>query len=212
MCADYLRLERVISELAEAGVEYMHFDIMDGCFVPNFTFGPGLLNSVRSVTDIPFDIHLMVKQPELHLDSFDIRANDIVSVHQESTAQLRSALYEIRKKGARSGVALSPGTDIHTIESVLEGIDVLLLMAVNPGFSGQKMIPTTLKKISNAKELLQAKRFGAVEIEVDGNVSFENAETMRSAGADIFVAGSSSLFMKDISIADAVARLRFAVK
>jgi ribulose-phosphate 3-epimerase len=211
MCADYLHLEDSIKELEKAGVEYLHFDIMDGRFVPNFTFGPDFLNAVRGITDIPFDIHLMVERPELHLISFDIRPNDIVSVHQESTAHLLRVLQMIAERGAKPGVALNPATQAHNIEDALEDMEVLLLMTVNPGFAGQKLIPSMLGKIRRTKQYLMKKGFQNIEVEVDGNVSFENARIMKSEGADIFVAGSSSVFIKGRRIEDTVAELRRVV-
>lgn len=197
MCADFLHLEDSIKSLEQVGVEYLHFDIMDGDFVPNFTMGPDLLKSIRTITSIPFDIHLMVQRPENHLKLFDIRPGDIVSIHQESTVHIQRTLQTIKDMGARPAVAINPATSIYNIEDVLDDVEVILTMTVNPGFAGQKLVPSTLKKISRLKEFLSHRGYDNVEIEVDGNVSFENARKMRAAGADIFVAGTSSIFIKD---------------
>lgn len=208
MCADFRHLEDSIKILEQAGVEYLHFDIMDGNFVPNFTLGPDLMKSVREITNIPFDIHLMVQHPENHISLFDIRPGDLVSVHQESTVHLQRTLQKIKDKGSKAAVALNPATPIYSVEDVLDDIDVVLIMTVNPGFSGQKLVPATLKKIYNMKKYLKENGYAHIEIEVDGNVSYENAIKMREAGADIFVAGSSSLFIKGIDIRNSADELR----
>lgn len=196
MCIDFKHLEDNIKKLEQAGVEYLHFDIMDGSFVPNFTLGPDFMKSVREITDIPFDIHLMVEHPENHLELFDIRPGDLVSIHQESTFHVQRTLQKIKDYGAKAAVALNPATPIYSIEDVLDDIEAVLIMTVNPGFAGQKLVPATLKKIAHIKEFLLDNGYDNIEIEVDGNVSCENAIKMRAAGADIFVAGTSSLFIK----------------
>lgn len=208
MCADFTHLEENIKLLEKAEVEYLHFDIMDGSFVPNFTLGPDLMKSVREITCIPFDIHLMVQHPENHIALFGIRPGDLVSVHQESTVHLQRTLQKIKDLGAKAAVALNPATPIYSIEDVLDDIDVVLIMTVNPGFAGQKLVPATLKKISHMRKYLNENGYGHIEIEVDGNVSYENAKKMREAGADIFVAGTSSLFIKGAELLDSANELR----
>ena len=212
MCADFLHLEENIKILEQAGVEYLHFDIMDGSFVPNFTLGPDLLNSVREITAIPFDIHLMVNSPEKHLNLFDIRQGDIISIHQEATFHLQRVLQSIKEMGARPSVALNPATPIYSIEDVLDDIEVVLIMAVNPGFAGQKFIPAMLRKIANLKKFLINNGYNNIEIELDGNVSFENAKKMREMGADIFVAGTSSIFIKNKDIQILIEKLRKSIE
>lgn len=208
MCTDFRHLEENIKILEKAGVEYLHFDIMDGSFVPNFTLGPDLMKSVREITDIPFDIHLMVQHPENHIALFGLKPGDLVSVHQESTVHLQRTLQKIKDYGAKAAVALNPATPIYSIEDVLDDIDVVLIMTVNPGFAGQKLVPATLRKISHMKKYLAENGYEHIEIEVDGNVSCENARKMREAGADIFVAGTSSLFIKGMDILDSAVKLR----
>lgn len=212
MCADFRHLEDDIRILEQAGVEYLHFDIMDGSFVPNFTLGPDLMKSVREITSIPFDVHLMVQQPENHIALFDLRPGDLVSVHQESTVHLQRTLQKIKDKGADAAVALNPATPIYSIEDVLDDIAVVLIMTVNPGFAGQKLVPATLKKISHLKRYLNENGYPLIQIEVDGNVNFENAAKMREAGADIFVTGTSSLFIKGTDIRDAADELRKCIE
>jgi len=211
MCADFRRLEENINLLEKAGVEYLHFDIMDGNFVPNFALGPDLVRTIREITGIPFDIHLMVRHPENYIDLFDIRPGDIVSVHQEATVHLQKTLQKIKDLGARPSVALNPATPIYSIEDIMDDIAVVLIMTVNPGFAGQMLVPATLKKIANAKKYLGEAGYGHVEIEVDGNVSCENARKMREAGADIFVAGSSGIFIKGRDLQGCVDELRRSI-
>lgn len=208
MCADFNHLENDVLLLEKAGMEYLHFDIMDGNFVPNFTLGPDLMKAVRQITNIPFDIHLMVNHPENHIALFDIRPGDIVSVHQESTIHLQRTLQKIKDYGAKAAVALNPATPIYCLEDILDDIEVVLIMTVNPGFAGQKLVPATLAKIANLKKYLEEKAYSNIEVEVDGNVSFENARKMRDAGADIFVAGTSSLFIKGRDLLSCAEELR----
>lgn len=194
MCADALNLGADAVALEKAGVQYFHYDVMDGDFVPNFMLGPDVIKAVRKVSKVPADIHLMVKNPERHLHLFDLRAGDVVSVHQESTIHLQRTLAAIRQTGAQAAVALNPATPLCTIEDVLPDIDMVLLMTVNPGFAGQKLVPQTLAKITRLRKMLDESGYPDVRIEVDGNVSFENAVKMRAAGADLFVAGTSAVF------------------
>ena len=194
MCADALNLGADAVALEKAVVQYFHYDVMDGDFVPNFMLGPDVIKAVRKVSTVPADIHLMVKNPERHLHLFDLRAGDVVSVHQESTIHLQRTLAAIRQTGAQAAVALNPATPLCTIEDVLPDIDMVLLMTVNPGFAGQKLVPQTLAKITRLRKILDESGYPHVRIEVDGNVSFENAVKMRAAGADLFVAGTSAVF------------------
>lgn len=194
MCADYRRLEDVIRELDQAGVEYLHCDIMDGIFVPNYTMGANILDQIREMTSIPLDIHLMVQDPDRSVSYINIQPGEMISVHYESSVHLQRTLAAIREKGAKPCVALNPSTPIDVLEYVLDDIDAVLIMTVNPGYAGQRLVPVTITKIKKLKEYLIKNGYSHIEIEVDGNVSYENAKKMRRAGADIFVAGTSSLF------------------
>jgi len=188
---------QVIEKLEENGIELLHADVMDGEFVGNLMLSTESIKGLRKASHIPLDIHLMINDPESKLDWFDIRPGEYVSVHAESTKHLQRALSRIREYGAHPMVALNPATPLSVIEDVIPDIDGVLVMTVNPGFAGQKLVPQTLKKITRVRKMLNdANRQDAV-IEVDGNVSFENAAKMRKAGADFFVCGTSSIFRKE---------------
>ena len=210
MCADLTHLAADLEALEAAKADYLHLDIMDGQFVPNFTLGPDFLKAVRSISSLPVDIHLMVERPELHLQLFDPQPGDIVCVHQEATYHLQRLLQTIRDLGAKPAVALNPATPIHMLEHVLEDLDMVLIMTVNPGYAGQKLVPASLPKIRAMRQLLDGANPDA-EIEVDGNVSFANASRMGEAGANIFVGGSSSIFHPGFTIDEAMAKLRGCV-
>ena len=194
LASNFARMGEEACRMQAAGADFLHMDVMDGRFVPNISFGADVIRAVRKVSAVPADIHLMVKNPERHLHLFDLRPGDVVSVHQESTVHLQRALSAIRAAGAKAAVALNPATPLCAIEDVLPDLDMVLLMTVNPGFAGQKLVPATLPKIARLRAMLDSAGYPQVRIEVDGNVSFENAVRMRQAGADLFVAGTSSVF------------------
>ena len=222
MCADFLNLEKDIRTFEANNIEYLHIDIMDGCFVPNYTLGTDYCKKLKEASSIPLDIHLMITEPERKLEWFGFGSepqpqpqfgeNDYVSIHYESTVHVQRALKKIRHMGGRPMLALNPATPIIMIENVLDDIDAVLIMSVNPGFAGQPLIPAAIKKIRQLREYLDDSGYSHIEIEVDGNVSFENAKIMSEAGANIFVAGSSSLFRKDISLSEAVRMFRKSVE
>lgn len=208
MCADIFALGETLDVFEKNAVDYLHIDVMDGHFVPNFTLGTDYCRLLRTRSDIPLDIHLMIEAPEARLDWFDIREGDYVSVHAETTHHLQRVLCAIRAKGARPMVALNPATPIDTLKYLLDDIDAVLVMTVNPGYSGQKLIPSTLGKIREIRDLLDESGHEQVEIEVDGNVSFEHAVRMRDAGANIYVVGSSSVFSKDMTLDEGISKFR----
>lgn len=211
MCADFFKLGEYIKAFEENGIEYIHVDIMDGEFVPNFTLGTDFVKKLKAATSIPLDIHFMITSPEKKLDWFEFGEGDLVAVHYESTAHLHKAIASIKARGARAMVAINPATPINVLESIIDDIEAVLVMTVNPGFAGQKLVPSTLKKIRQLRNWLDTSGYSHVEIEVDGNVSFENATLMSKAGANIFVAGTSSVFAKDVTLAEGIKKLREAV-
>ncbi len=197
MCADYRRFTELLDTFEKNNIDFLHIDVMDGVFVKNFTLGTDFCERLRAMTDIPLDIHLMVTEPEWKIDWFKPRAGELVSVHVEATDHLQRALAAIRRFDARPMAALNPATPLSVLDYVLDDIDAVLLMTVNPGFAGQRLIPQTLTKITDCRRYLDERGYTNVAIEVDGNVSFENAKRMYDSGANIYVAGSSSVFATD---------------
>ena len=211
MCADIFALGETLKALEENGVSYLHIDVMDGEFVPNFTLGTDYCRIMKRASSIPLDIHLMINDPEKKLSWFDFGEGDIVSVHFESTKHPYLALQMIRERGAKAFLAINPGTAASVILPMLSVMDGVLVMTVNPGFAGQKLAESTLSKISEVRAL--AERAGKdLLIETDGNVSFENAVRMSRAGADIFVAGTSSVFRKDMTLGEGLKKLNECVE
>ncbi|MBQ4527501.1 MAG: ribulose-phosphate 3-epimerase [Clostridia bacterium] len=211
MCADYMDLRKHIDIFTNCGVEYIHVDVMDGSFVPNYTLGTDFVKALKKNSKIPLDIHLMINNPENKLDWFEFGEGDYVSVHYESTKHLQKATAMIKERRAKPMVAINPATPIIMLENVLDDIDGVLVMTVNPGFAGQKLVKSTLKKIEVLREYLDKNGYEHIEIEVDGNVSFENATLMSTAGANIFVAGTSSVFEKSNSLEDNIKKFRSVI-
>ena len=211
MCADFMNLKETLAVFEQEKIEYLHIDIMDGHFVSNFTLGPDFCRALREQTKIPLDLHLMVERPEEKLDWFSLRVGDLVSVHYESTPHIQRALRLIRERGSKAMLALNPATPLSVLDWLLPDLDGILLMTVNPGFAGQKLIVQCLEKISATRAYLRERGYEEIEIEVDGNVSFENARKMSNAGADIFVAGSSSIFCRELSLTARIERLRASI-
>ena len=194
MCCDFLNMGEQIRTFERHGIELLHIDIMDGHFVPNITLGTDFVRQVKKATDIPLDIHMMAEEPERLLGMLDFGEGDCVSLHTESTRHLQRALRMVKDRGAKALVALNPATPVESVCEVLDDMDGLLIMTVNPGFAGQKLIPHSIDKIARARRYLDENGKSEAEIEVDGNVSLENAVRMRAAGADIFVLGTSGIF------------------
>lgn len=208
MCVDFFHMGDVLSQLEKEKIEYLHVDVMDGEFVQNYAFGTDFCKSLRKHCSIPLDIHLMVNQPEFKLNWFAPQPGEYVSVHSESTPNLSRALLQIRDAGAKPMIALNPATPVQALDYVLDDIDGVLIMTVNPGFAGQKMVSSALRKIAHVRSYLAERGRNDIVIEVDGNVSFENAVKMRAAGADIFVGGTSSIFSKGDTLSNNIQRIR----
>lgn len=208
MCAPMFELGKYVAEMEQHNIELVHIDIMDGSFVQNYTLGTNFVKELKSKTNIPLDIHLMIEDPEKKLQWFEFGEGDYVSVHFEATRHLQKALAAIRARGAKAMVAINPATPISSLDSVLDDIDAVLVMTVNPGFAGQQLVRSTLKKIKNLREYLDSNGYAHIEIEVDGNVSFENAKLMHDAGANIFVCGTSSIYASAATVEENIQKLR----
>ncbi|GAW91418.1 ribulose-phosphate 3-epimerase [Calderihabitans maritimus] len=208
LSADFSRLAEQVQAVERAGVDYLHLDVMDGHFVPNITFGPGIIKSLRQNSQLPFDVHLMIDEPERYLESFVAAGADLISVHVEACRHLHRTLETIKELGARPAVALNPATPLSSIEHVLAEVDMVLLMTVNPGFGGQKFIPAVIRKIVQLKKMLDDENLN-IDIEVDGGINAETALQAVRAGANVLVAGSAIFGANDIE--KAVRTLRMSV-
>jgi len=195
LSADGSRLGEEIAAVQAAGADWLHIDVMDGHFVPNITIGPGLISSLRKATTLPFDVHLMIENPERYVEAFAQAGANWLTVHVEATAHLHRLLGLIHEQGIKAGVSVNPATPLCLIEPILPEIDLLLIMSVNPGFGGQKFIESSLAKIRAARKLLKSTASPAL-LEVDGGVSLNNLRTIAAAGADVFVAGNA-IFKSD---------------
>ena len=198
MCADLINLKETIHIFEQENIEYLHIDVMDGEFVPNFGLGVDYIRGLRDLTSIPLDIHLMVKDPEYKLQWIGIEDTDIVSIHYESTYQVQRVLDWLVPFGCKRFLALSPATPLYVLEEVLDYIDGINLLMVNPGFAGQKIVPSTLEKARKLKAFLIEHGKENIVVEVDGNITPENGNKLRKLGASIFVAGTSSIFHGEI--------------
>ena len=210
MCCNFFKLDEQVRAFEEGEIDLLHIDIMDGSFVPNFALGTDFVKQLKRETKIPLDVHLMTEYPERHLQAFPVGEGDYVSVHAETTKHLQRVLRMIKETGARALLAINPATPIEVASEVLDDIDGVLVMTVNPGYAGQKMVPHSIDKIKRVREYLDANGRADAEIEVDGNVSIENAIRMKGAGANIFVLGTASLF-NAVPIPENIASFRESV-
>ncbi|MGX7245092.1 ribulose-phosphate 3-epimerase [Enterococcus quebecensis] len=189
LSADFANLERDIQLVEKLGADYIHVDVMDGQFVPNITLGPNVVSAIRPVTKLPLDVHLMIVQPENYIDAFAKAGSDIITVHAEATPHIHRAVQMIKDSGVKAGVVINPGTPLSAIEYVLDLVDQVLIMTVNPGFGGQSFIESSLDKIAQLKEWKESKGY-SYDIEVDGGIDPSTAKRCKEAGANVFVAGS----------------------
>lgn len=197
LSADYANFETELKKLEASGAEYAHLDVMDGHFVPNISFGAGVVASMRPHSKMVFDCHLMVSNPEHHIEEFARAGADIISIHVEATPHIHGALQKIRAAGVKPSVVINPGTSVEAIKNVLNLVDQVLVMTVNPGFGGQAFLPETMGKIRELVALREANQLN-FDIEVDGGIDDKTIQMAREAGANIFVAGSY-VFKGDVS-------------
>lgn len=196
LSADFSKLGEEIKDVERGGADYIHVDVMDGHFVPNITIGPLIVDAIRPVTKLPLDVHLMIEDPDSYIEAFANAGADYITVHAEACKHLHRTVHFIKSLDVKAGVVLNPATPVNMLEHVIEDIDMVLLMTVNPGFGGQKFIPAVLPKISAVKELADSKGLN-IEIEVDGGVNEETAQLCIEAGANVLVAGSAIYNQKD---------------
>lgn len=205
LSADFSRLGEEIRAIDVGGADYIHVDVMDGHFVPNITIGPLVVDAVRKVTSKPLDVHLMIENPDCYIPDFAKAGSDLITVHQEAVPHLHRTVQLIKSLGKKAGVSINPATPVSTLDVILDDLDLVLIMSVNPGFGGQSFIPATLAKITALRRRIEERGL-AVEIEVDGGVKADNIGEIAAAGADVFVAGSAVFSTSDY--AQTIALLR----
>ena len=210
LSADFAHLGEQVAEATKAGADYIHVDIMDGHFVPQITIGAPVVAAIRSWTDLPLDVHLMIKAPEHQIKQFADAGADIITVHIEACPHIHQIVQMIKKSGVKAGVSLNPGTHIDTLNEILPSLDLVLVMTVNPGFAGQAFIEDTLDKIARLRAELD-RRGLAAELEVDGGINAEIAPRVVQAGARVLVAGAA-VFGSGQTVAEALAKIRDSVK
>ena len=208
LSADFAHLGEQIAEVTRAGADYIHVDVMDGHFVPNITIGAPVVASIRRVTSLPLDVHLMIEHPERYISEFINAGADIITVHVEASPHILSTIQAIKEQGVKAGVSLNPPTPLSAVDEFIHHVDLILIMSVNPGFGGQSFIPETLPRIANMRKILDNRK-PSVELEVDGGINADNAPDIVKAGADVLVAGNS-VFRAEEGISQALQRLREA--
>jgi len=205
LSADILQLADQLKIVEQHGADLIHIDVMDGRFVPNITFGPVIVDAVKRASNLPADVHLMIVKPEKYIDDFAKAGAEFITVHQEACLHLDRTIQQIKDAGCKAGVSLNPATPVSLLENILPELDLVLIMSVNPGFGGQKFIPSTLQKIRDLKKLIAAQKLDTL-IEIDGGVNPKTIADISAAGADVFVAGSA--IFKSPDYAQTIAKFR----
>ena len=197
LSADFSKLAEDVAAIERGGADYIHVDVMDGHFVPNITYGPVVMKSLLDKTNLPFDVHLMIENPDDYLEDFMTPNTEYITVHQEACKHLHRTVQHIKSLGVKAGVSINPATTLATLDYILEDVDMILIMSVNPGFGGQKFIPSALDKIMELEEIRRSEGLDFV-IEIDGGVNLDNVQKIASAGTDIIVAGSAIFKTADV--------------
>lgn len=205
LAADFSNLKEEVKRVENAGADMLHIDIMDGHFVPNLTFGPGIVKSIRACSNLTFDVHLMIENPDLYIKDFALAGADIISVHAEACPHLHRTIQNIKSFGVKAAVALNPATPLQSLEYVIQDLDMVLIMSVNPGFGGQKFIDTSINKVKALKDYITKNNINT-DIEVDGGINLNNVKAVYSAGANVIVAGSA--IYKSDDIADVIKQFK----
>ncbi|MFQ5353399.1 MAG: ribulose-phosphate 3-epimerase, partial [Thermodesulfobacteriota bacterium] len=208
LSADFTRLAEEVRAVEDAGADYLHVDVMDGRFVSNITIGPFVVQALKSVARVPLDVHLMIEEPERYIPQFAEAGAGIITVHSEATRHLHGTVQLIKAAGAGAGVSINPATPVSVLDDIIDDLDLVLVMSVNPGFGGQSFIPGALKKIKALRSLISGRGLGT-ELEVDGGIKVDNIKEVASAGADVVVAGSG--IFKTPSYKETISRMREAV-
>ena len=196
LAADFAKLGSEVTDICNGGCDYIHVDVMDGSFVPNISFGSAVMKSLNSYATVPYDVHLMIQNPDYYLEEFITANTEFITVHYEACPHICRTISHIKEHGVKAGVSINPGTPVSCLESVLPFVDMVLVMSVNPGFGGQKFIPDTAEKVAQLNKIREEKGY-CFEIEVDGGVTDKNAGLLTSKGADILVAGSAVFKCED---------------
>lgn len=197
LSADFANLKEEIKKVEKGGADYLHLDVMDGMFVPNITFGAPVIKKLRKITELPFDVHLMIEKPERFIKDFVDAGANIITVHQEATTHLHRTIQEIKSYGVKAGVSLNPATSLETLEYILEDLDLILIMTVNPGFGGQSFIKSMETKIKTLRKIIDERNLDII-LQVDGGVKLSNAVEIHNYGVDLLVAGSDIFGAVDV--------------
>ena len=207
LAADFSKLGDEVQSVSEMGADFIHLDIMDGHFVPNLSFGADIVRGIRPYSNLPFDVHLMITNPEIYISSYVDAGANLITVHPESTPHIHSVLQQIKKSGIKAGVALNPGTPIEVLDNIIDVIDLVLVMTVNPGFGGQSFLSSQLAKILKIRSIIDQENY-SIDLSVDGGINSKTAALAIDAGANVLVAGTSIFKSKDKTYLESINRLR----